>query len=238
MGLERDCTVMGANWGETGRRGRAVALAGAGLAEVALVALIVSGLRVDLRERAASVLTAIDLSPVPSPTPTPQSSPAPRPAGAAAGPAPREVHAVPPKIPLPAPPVPVATSAGVAEAGTGSGVGDGGAGTGAGIGGAGAGTGGGASRPVKIAGTIAENARDFPVESRAERLGRSVVVSFLVGTDGRPSDCRIVQPSGSPEADAITCELIVARFRYRPALDQAGQPVAVRLGWRQSWRAP
>ena len=243
---------MGASWRETGRwRGadrwvRAVALAGAVLADIALVALIVGGLRVNLPKGVASVLTAIDLRPVPSPSPSPPASPAPDPAGQAAPEGrraiPREVHAVPPMIPLPVPPAPVATSTGVADtsgaalAGTGGGAG--GSGEGMGAGGAGGGTGGGGSRPVKIAGTIAEDARDFPAASRAERLGRSVVVSFLVGTDGRVSDCRIVQPSGSPEADAITCGLIVTRFRYRPALDSAGQPVAARLGWRQSWHAP
>jgi protein TonB len=108
-----------------------------------------------------------------------------------------------------------------------------GTGTGSGAGGNGQG-GGGGSAAVKIAGDI-NSARDYPIASRDLRIGDHVVIALTVGTDGRPSACRVVRASRDPEADAITCRLAMARFRFRPATDAAGQPVIATYGWQQRW---
>ena len=78
---------------------------------------------------------------------------------------------------------------------------------GTGSGGAGNGSGGRYARtkPVKIAGDLAES--DYPKAGRAKRLGTTVIVILTVGADGRVSDCDVHQPSGDPEADAVTCKL-------------------------------
>ena len=92
----------------------------------------------------------------------------------------------------------------------------------------------GGAAAVKIAGDI-NSARDYPQATRDLRIGDRVIVALTVGKDGRPSACRIVRASRDPQADAITCQLALARFRFRPATDAAGQPVASEYGWQQRW---
>jgi protein TonB len=180
-------------------------------------------------ERVASLVT-VTVTPPPPPPPPPQPSPD---AAAEEGrkATPREVTA-PKAARPPTAPAPRASSTGTANE---SGASEQGAGTGAG--GEGVGSGGGAvTRPVKIAGTI-DDARDYPVPpgGRRVRIGHSVTVAMTVGVDGRASNCRVISPSPDPVADRLTCELAVARFRFRPATDAAGRPVPATYGWRQSW---
>lgn len=152
---------------------------------------------------------------------------------------PREVAA--PKVLIPIRPVPVpplaaagpGNSAGAAEQGAGTGAGGDGNGPGSGRGGSG--QGGMAVRGVeKIAGDI-NSARDYPKATRDRRIGHSVTVILAVGTDGRATGCRISQPSPDAEADAITCRLASERFRFRPAMDAAGNAVPGKYAWRQRW---
>ena len=143
---------------------------------------------------------------------------------------PRAVSA--PKAVLPINPVPAPTvsgtgadnSAGAARQGDGSGAG--GVGTGKG--------GGGARKLEKLAGDIS-SARDYRKKTRDLRIGQSVTILLIVGTDGRVSDCRITQASPDAEADATTCRLAAERFRFRPASDRNGNPVAGQYAWRQRW---
>ncbi len=103
--------------------------------------------------------------------------------------------------------------------------------------GQGQGGGGGAiTGPVKIAGTI-NDARDYPTPrgGREIRRGHAVVVHMVVGVDGRARECRVVEASPDPEADRRTCQLAEERFRFRPARNAAGDPVAAAYGWRQEW---
>jgi protein TonB len=189
-------------------------------------------------ERVTSLVTVTVATP-PPPAPSPQPS-----AGAAAEEGrkatPREAAAPkaarPPTMPAPrASSTGAANESGASEQGAGTGAGGVGQGTGSGQGGGG--TGGGAvTKPVKIAGTI-DDARDYPVPpgGRKVRIGYSVTVAMTVGIDGRASNCRVIAPSPDPVADRLTCELAVARFRFRPATDAAGRPVPATYGWRQSW---
>lgn len=157
--------------------------------------------------------------------------------------------AVPKPTSAPEPPVVIRTPAPVPKASstgtdTRSGATDSGAGTGAaGSGqGTGAGRGGGgrggivATKPVKIAGDI-NSAADYPTPKggREIRQGQSVTIAMTVGVDGRASDCRVVSPSPDPDADRITCQLAVDRFRFRPATNQDGEPIPATYGWRQRW---
>ncbi len=152
---------------------------------------------------------------------------------------PREAAAPKPLIPLAtqaAPPVAAngaANTSGARDQGTGTGAGGQGSGTGAG--GSGSGQGGGlARRFVQIAGTI-DSAKDYPKQTRDLRIGKSVLIVFTVGTDGRVHNCRVREPSGDAESDAITCRLAEERFRFRPSLDDQGNPVEALYGWRQRW---
>ncbi|WP_126177086.1 energy transducer TonB [Tsuneonella rigui] len=151
------------------------------------------------------------------------------------------VAPVPKVVVKPAPPAPRASStgsadtAGARDAGSGTGAGGTGSGTGSGSGGSGQG-GGIATKPVWIGGAIS-NARDYPTPpgGRQARVGTEVIVKVTVGTDGRASNCSVFRASPDPEADAITCRLVVQRLRFKPATDAAGNPVAAPFYWRQRW---
>ena len=193
-----------------------------------------------------SVLSTFNVTiAAPPPPPPPAAEPVPD-EGAAGAPgkqaAPKPATAPTPRIPVASPiPVPRASSTGAASS---SGANDSGAGTGAA--GSGEGTGGGrrgggqggvaVTRPVKIAGDV-DSASDFPVPpgGRQARFGTSVTVYMTVGVDGRASNCRVVRPSPNREADVIVCRLAEQRFRFRPATDGQGNPVAATYGWRQEW---
>jgi protein TonB len=176
------------------------------------------------------VMTAVVLSPPPT-------APQPRAKLAAGAPAPKAVAAPAPAVPLPLTTAPVAVETGSgAQSGAGvTGTGSGAAGTGTGPGGAGTGQGGGA-RAEKIAGDLTE--RDYPKAGRAKRLGTAVIVALTVGTDGRVTACTVHQPSGDPEADAITCRLASERFRFHPARNAAGEAIEATYGWQQRFFAP
>ena len=205
----------------------------------------------DFAWRAIDTVVSTFAVEAPHPVPSPSPSPAAPPSAAAARPAgdagaagrravPRAVSAPRPRIAVPREQVaPLVAGAGSADTAgardTGAGTGGGPAGSGSGSGGSGSGQGGGGgSPPVKIAGDI-NSARDYPAATRDLRIGGQVVIALTVGPDGRPGACRVVRPSRDAEADAITCRLAQARFRFRPATDAGGQPVSATYGWQQRW---
>ncbi len=189
-------------------------------------------------EEVAAVLTVTITTPEPPPPP-PASAPEPAGAAAPAGrkATPREVKAPRPKVAIATRAAPSVTGKGNEDASgarnSGDGTGAGGTGNGAG----GDGSGGAATKAEKIAGEI-NSARDYPRGTRDVRIGDHVVVALTVGTDGRVRHCRIVRASRDAEADRITCRLAQERFRFRPAMNAAGQPVESVFGWRQRWYYP
>ena len=158
------------------------------------------------------------------------------------------VVAPPPKIRLDPPP-PVVTAPEPAPAGgndrstgasavDGPGTGSGGEGVGTGSGGQGSGTGGGgAARARRVSGSIS-GATDYPRAARRAGIEGSVSVRFTVGTDGAVSGCRVVRSSANAELEATTCRLIERRFRYEPARDAQGRPVAEVVSRTFDWLLP
>ena len=223
-------------------RERGAAAAIALLLHLALIALIVGWRAVPPPAPAQSrALSSFDVMP---PVVHPQSTAARRASGVAAPPARKATPSpiVAPDPPVPPPPTPVQaapvaaegvqSTAGASLAGAGSGAG--GVGAGRGSGGSGSGTGGGLAAPARLLrGAI--SARDYPRAARRARAEGIVVTAFTVGTDGRVRGCAVSRSSGHPELDAVTCRLIEQRFRYRPASDADGRPVAEPRGWQQRW---
>lgn len=218
-----------------------VAAAVAALAiDAGLTWVLIEGLRAHwLRSADAPAMTVTEIEaspPPPPPPPPPIPTPVPQPRGAAAPPAARAPRAEPsPKVAL-ASPTPAASVAGAAVvdvgAGGGSGAGGSGMGTGAGVGGGGGGSGGGLAVPAqRIGGALSD--RDYPRD--AGRAGGTVGIGFTVRTDGRVDGCRVLGSSGSARLDGLTCALVTERFRYRPARDASGQPVASSLRTAFTW---
>lgn len=136
------------------------------------------------------------------------------------------VTAPAPIIILPAPSFPVATLpatiAGDAESGGGSGAGSGG-GEGSGTGaGSGAGDGGSFLRAKQTGGRFRNS--DFP--DRLRGAGRlKIGVRYAIGPSGHVDRCEIIEKSGYAEVDAMTCRIIMERYRFRPARDPDGYAV-------------
>jgi len=215
MGARRDRAM--AYSGQLPARQRALAGGGAALAALLVGAALVSSLDIAVIRKAGEAISAIAL-PAPQPPPTP-ATPAPAQSDAASGAA------------APQPGSDNDSSAGATPT-PGAGSGAGGRGDGTGAGGAGSGTGGG-TRAVWRSGTIEDD--DYPREARRAHIGGVVEVRFTIEASGRASGCRVSRSSGDAALDSTTCRLIETRFRFRPATNARGEPVASPYGWRQSW---
>lgn len=153
-----------------------------------------------------------------------------------APPAPLPTAPPPPIVALPAP----ARASAIGDAGglgsgggTGAGTGTGeGSGEGAGVGG-GIGDGGEFTSARQIRGRFRNS--DFPASARnAGRL--RIGVRYAVAPSGHVDRCEIIAPSGYAEVDAMTCRVIVERYRFKPARDGQGNPVTEVLEEDYSWR--
>ena len=76
---------------------------------------------------------------------------------------------------------------------------------------------------------------DYPADKTIE--GR---VRFRVSVDtiGRPAQCEVTQSSGNPWLDDHTCELVLRRARFDPALDGDGNPVDGSYSTMVIWSNP
>jgi periplasmic protein TonB len=231
------------------RSDRLASMAGVVVMHVALGWVLISGLGADMVRGVSESLETFNVAPPPPPPPI-EEAPAPRTeraapeeAAPAAPPAPAAEEKAPAVEPTPGLDVPPPVAAGLVpsgpagsagSAGPGTGSGAGGQGSGTGAGGAGSGSGGGGgSRARLVSGQIVR--ADYPraaVEARAE--GR-VEVRFTVTPDGGVRNCRVHRSSGSAALDQTTCRLIEQRFRWTPARDARGNPVAEEAGWQQTW---
>jgi len=216
---------------------------------IALAAALVLGLRGRVAEAVGPILPSLLFAPDhPSPPPPPptQTRPHGKAGAAAARPAGRAAAAPAPPLPLIAlaPPLPVppaiapATGTldlplpGTGAGAAGSGAGGGGMG-GTGSGGSGEGAGGSGSGAVQVAGRL--SARDLPHDVLPPGGSLSVGVDYTVGADGRVRDCAVPVSSGFADVDALVCRLLQQRFRFRPARDAAGNPVASAVRETHSW---
>lgn len=76
---------------------------------------------------------------------------------------------------------------------------------------------------------------DYPSASRAAEEEGVARVSYVVGTDGRVTQCEVVQSSGFKRLDDATCAIIQRRYRFNPAT-RDGQPVPERKTQPVRWR--
>lgn len=81
-------------------------------------------------------------------------------------------------------------------------------------------------------------ASDYPPQ--AIRLGAEGAVTFRLNVDatGRATGCTVTVPSGQPTLDQPTCDLMLQRSRFVPAVDAAGRAVASSFTSRIRWKLP
>lgn len=214
--------------------------------QAGVVTALVYGLAPDFAARTMETFTAVALDTPPNPPQPPPPQPT-SPAQAAAGKASpanlrakaAEVFAAPQPIPLPVP-IHAAVSPAVGSADhsgaalvPGPGSGAGGAGTGSGSGNSGDGEGDGGDDAEWTGGKIKNS--DYPKSARSAHRQGTTTAEITVSSRGRPSGCRIARSSGDGDLDATTCRLALQRFRFRPATDRAGNPVAGAILYDQEW---
>lgn len=209
------------------RIGSAVAVA---IVHLLLGYVFMAGLTVASRRSVDEPLSLIvlDLMPVPEPAraPTPEPREPAEEEVVAALEAQPPPHAHEPVPDISVPPRPIVTP--LVASGDGTGGGAAGAGMGAGRGGAGSGEGKGIGdgRGFTSARQIRGRFRnsDFPDTVRgAGRL--KIGVRYAIGPSGRVDTCQVIESSGYPQVDAMTCRVIVDRYRFKPARDEQGFPV-------------
>lgn len=66
---------------------------------------------------------------------------------------------------------------------------------------------------------------DYPSSAFHRGASGETMVRLLIGTDGKPRQCVVEQSSGHADLDSTTCSILMKRSRYKPARDQAGNPV-------------
>jgi protein TonB len=230
--------------GTADRPDKAKAIAAVVAVHVALAFVILSGLNVQMVQRAVERLTTIDIREPPPPPPVePPPRPAPqprtmkRPEGAAAKKAePSPVVAPQPKLPVPSP-VPAAKVAGTGSATT-SGAAAAGSGTGAGGAGNGPGAGGNFAGYTPARRITRIPNQEYRALAATGLQAGAVGVTIKVNTDGSVSNCRVARSSGNPSADALMCQLTLRYIRFDPARDNYGRPVAQDVTFFPNWWRP
>lgn len=209
---------------------------------------LVTALGIELPPRAHGDLKLFGLAPERSPLPV--EKPVPRPArseekrkGAPSPPnlkaEPTEILVPPPEIPLVVPPPVVAAptvglgserwagAAPVAGPGTGSG--------GEGTGGGGDGDGDGDySPPHRLRGHLKDS--DYPRAAGEAGVGRSITVQFTVETNGKVTECTVIESSGIAILDEATCRAIERRYRFEPSRDADGTAVPSTVVEEHVWQ--
>jgi protein TonB len=223
-------------------RERIQALAAVVAVQAAIGFALLTGLKVDFQHPVDSVQRLVDVT-LAKPPPPPQQKPveqpkkarqpqaaAPKaePAKPGGSPGPKPAHAPPSVAPV------IAINPTAAPSGGGTGTGPAaGAGSGGGTGGNGYGGGGGGTDLEQIAGEITP--RDYPRHLREAGIGGTVGLSFRVEANGLVSRCSVTQSSGVAELDALTCRLVMQRFRYRPSTDRFGRPIPDTIDGEHEW---
>ena len=76
---------------------------------------------------------------------------------------------------------------------------------------------------------------DYPVAAAKRGSIGDVGGYLIVGTDGRASDCHVLDSSRSPALDSQSCQLLVQRATYKPAVDKTGKVMAAPYHFEFAW---
>lgn len=81
-------------------------------------------------------------------------------------------------------------------------------------------------------------ANDYPAEAIRSHQQGDVTIVWRIESNGEVHDCRVVESSGSRSLDTTSCNLILRRARYLPAIDRSGRPVAAWDRLTFHWKIP
>jgi len=226
--------------GTANRPDRAKAIGAVIAVHAGLAAIILTGLNVRMVGQIVDHLQTFDIRvPRPPPPVPPPSPPRQRLAKREAGAPAKKAEATPvvapkPQLPLQSP-IPAAPVAGRGSAPS-SGASVSGTGTGAGGSGNGPGGGGDYSKftPARLVRNLSHG--DYRDLTGGRMPEGAAMVALRVEPSGLPSNCRVIRSSGDSSVDAGLCPLLVARLRFRPALNDQGRPISYQLQYVATWR--
>ena len=79
---------------------------------------------------------------------------------------------------------------------------------------------------------------DYPAEAVRKHHEGTIVFRATIGASGRVTKCDIIQSSGHAELDAVTCKLVRLRAKFKPKLDESGNPVEDIYESQANWFLP
>lgn len=79
---------------------------------------------------------------------------------------------------------------------------------------------------------------DYPATAMRDQREGTTAFRLVVGVDGLPSKCDVIESSGHADLDTTTCRLLMERARFKPAHDERGQPAAGTYSNRIRWQIP
>ncbi|OQW72334.1 MAG: hypothetical protein BVN33_12590 [Proteobacteria bacterium ST_bin13] len=77
---------------------------------------------------------------------------------------------------------------------------------------------------------------DYPPQAKANRKIGLVRFQFDINMTGRVEHCTITLSSGSPDLDQQTCRLLARRGRFKPPVNEQGEPIATKGRSQVLWR--
>jgi TonB family protein len=80
--------------------------------------------------------------------------------------------------------------------------------------------------------------QDYPKQAMRERASGAAVARVDVDPSGKPVRCAVVASAGHAALDRVTCDSVMKRARFEPALNAAGEPVAFHYIIRAVWSMP
>jgi protein TonB len=80
---------------------------------------------------------------------------------------------------------------------------------------------------------------DYPPRALREGAEGTVRIAWDINVEGRAENCHVVSSSGNEDLDEASCRVILRKGRYKPALDQNGNPIKVTNQQRTvRWQIP
>lgn len=79
---------------------------------------------------------------------------------------------------------------------------------------------------------------DYPTLAPLISAPHAVPVRLAVASNGRVTDCTIIESSGVAQLDSATCRILRGRARFIPARDAAGNPIADETAYTHVWTPP
>jgi periplasmic protein TonB len=79
---------------------------------------------------------------------------------------------------------------------------------------------------------------DYPARALREERAGTTRFRVTIGPDGRVTDCQVTGSSGHADLDEATCKNVTRRARFKPALDQAGNPISDTYSNAVRWEIP